>query len=158
MEAPARELIALGADRVLGAEHPALELFHDDAYVDAFVALADGQRPEIMLGGGTILGRSFIPRVAARLGTGLTADCTGLEIDEESGLLLQTRPAFGGNIMATIVCPDHRPQMATVRHKVFPAGAADPSRTGRSSSAATGTGSSGRARRCSRSSRTSRRP
>ena len=158
VEAPARELVALGADRVLGAEHPLLELFHDDAYVEAFMALADGQRPEIVLCGGTILGRAFFPRLAARLGTGLTADCTGLEIDEESGILLQTRPAYGGNIMATIVCPDQRPQMATVRPKVFPAGAADPARTGRSSSAATGTASSGRARRCSSSSRRSCRP
>jgi len=120
--APARELVALGADRVLGAEHLALELFHDDAYVDACLALAAGQRPEIMLCGGTVLGRAFFPRVAARLGTGLTADCTALEIDGESGILLQTRPAYGGNLLATIACPDRRPQMATVRPKVFPAG------------------------------------
>lgn len=128
--APARELVALGADRVLGAEHPALERFHDDAYVDAFLALAGDERPEIVLCGGTVLGRSFFPRVAARLGTGLTADCTALEIDAASGILLQTRPAYGGSLLATIACPDRRPQMATVRPKVFPAGAADPARTG----------------------------
>lgn len=127
---PARELVALGADRVLGAEHPALELFHDDAYVEAALALVEGQRPEIMLCGGTVLGRAFFPRLAARLGTGLTADCTSLEIDEESGILLQTRPAYGGNLLATIACPDRRPQMATVRPKVFPAGAPDPARAG----------------------------
>jgi electron transfer flavoprotein alpha subunit len=127
---PARELVALGADRVLGAEHPSLELFHDDAYTEAFAALAGERRPEIMLCGGTVLGRAFFPRVAARLGTGLTADCTALEIDAESGILLQTRPAYGGNLLATIACPDRRPQMATVRPKVFPAGAADPARTG----------------------------
>ena len=128
--AAARELVALGADRVLGAEHPALELFHDDAYVDACLALIGEERPEIMLCGGTVLGRAFFPRVAARLGTGLTADCTSLEIDGESGILLQTRPAYGGNLLATIACPDRRPQMATVRPKVFPAGAADPARAG----------------------------
>lgn len=127
---PARELVALGADRVLGAEHPALEHFHDDAYVDAFLALAAGERPEIVLCGGTTLGRAFFPRIAARLGTGLTADCTSLEIDGESGILLQTRPAYGGNLLATIACPDRRPQMATVRPKVFPEGAADPARAG----------------------------
>jgi electron transfer flavoprotein alpha subunit len=128
--APAAELVALGADRVLGAEHAALERFHDDAYVDACVALVGDRRPEIMLCGGTVLGRAFFPRVAARLGTGLTADCTALEIDAESGILLQTRPAYGGNLLATIACPDRRPQMATVRPKVFPAGVADPARTG----------------------------
>jgi electron transfer flavoprotein alpha subunit len=128
--APARELVALGADRVLGAEHPSLALFHDDAYTDAFVALAAAGHPEIALCGGTVLGRAFFPRVAARLGTGLTADCTALEIDPESGILLQTRPAYGGNLLATIACPDHRPQMSTVRPKVFPAGAPDPARTG----------------------------
>jgi electron transfer flavoprotein alpha subunit len=83
-----------------------------------------------MLCGGTVLGRAFFPRVAARLRTGLTADCTALEIDGETGILLQTRPAYGGNLLATIACPDRRPQMATVRPKVFPAGAADPARTG----------------------------
>ncbi len=130
VEEPARELVALGADRVLGAEHPALERFHDDAYVDAFAALAGEQRPEILLCGGTTLGRSFLPRVAARLGTGLTADCTSLEIDAKTGALLQTRPAYGGNLYATIICPDHRPQMATVRPKVFSAAAPDPARRG----------------------------
>jgi electron transfer flavoprotein alpha subunit len=76
------------------------------------------------------MGRSFIPMVASRVRTGLTADCTALAIDPETGDLLQTRPAFGGNIMATIICPRHRPQMATVRHKVLPAAPKDPHHKG----------------------------
>ncbi|MBM3253998.1 MAG: electron transfer flavoprotein subunit alpha/FixB family protein, partial [Candidatus Omnitrophica bacterium] len=76
-------------------------------------------KPEILLCGATSIGRSLIPRVAVKLNTGLTADCTSLDIDLENRLLLQTRPAFGGNIMATIICPNFRPQMATVRHKVM---------------------------------------
>ena len=83
--------------------------------------LAEERRPGAVLFGATPLGRSLAPRVAARLGTGLTADCTQLDVDRETGLLRQTRPAFGGNLMATIVCPHHRPQMATVRPGVFPA-------------------------------------
>jgi electron transfer flavoprotein alpha subunit len=126
----ARELVALGADRVLGAEHPALELFSDDAYVEACAAFAAEGRPEIMLCGGTTAGRAFFPRVAARLATGLTADCTALEIDPASGILLQTRPAYGGNLLATIACPERRPQMATVRPKVFAAAVPDPARKG----------------------------
>jgi electron transfer flavoprotein alpha subunit len=76
-------------------------------------------KPEIVLCGATNIGRSLIPRVAVQIGTGLTADCTGLDIDKETGFLLQTRPAFGGNIMATIITANNRPQMATVRHKVM---------------------------------------
>ncbi len=87
-------------------------------------------RPEIVLAGATALGRSFIPRVAAILNTGLTADCTGLDIDTEKRLLLQTRPTFGGNIMATIICPNKRPQMSTVRPRVFKKNAPDPNRKG----------------------------
>jgi electron transfer flavoprotein alpha subunit len=79
------------------------------------------KRPEIFLGGGTVFGRSLLPRVAAKLLTGLTADCTELTIDDDTRFLRQTRPAYGGNIMATILCEAHRPQMATVRHKVMKA-------------------------------------
>jgi electron transfer flavoprotein alpha subunit len=79
-------------------------------------------RPEIVICGATAMGRSFLPQVAARLKTGLTADCTGLDIDIEKRLLRQTRPTFGGNIMATIICPEKRPQMATVRPRVFKKG------------------------------------
>ena len=96
----------------------------------ALTELIKKELPEILLLGATTIGRSLGPRVAARVGTGLTADCTGLAIDSEKGLLLQTRPAFGGNIMATIVCPSHRPQMATVRPKVFQSATGDPSREG----------------------------
>ncbi len=87
-------------------------------------------KPEIVLAGATSLGRSFIPRVAAILKTGLTADCTGLEIDTERRLLLQTRPTFGGNVMATIICQTKRPQMSTVRPRVFKKGAPDEQRKG----------------------------
>jgi electron transfer flavoprotein alpha subunit len=86
--------------------------------------------PRILLGGATAVGRALLPRVAVEVHTGLTADCTQLEIDPDSGLLLQTRPAFGGNLLATITCAAHRPQMATVRPGVFPAPPPDPARTG----------------------------
>lgn len=115
----AEELIAYGADQVICIDDPALEHFRDEKYSEAMIYLAQKYRPEIILAGATVTGRSFIPRVAIKLNTGLTADCTGLAIDEESGNLLQTRPAFGGNIMATIVTANNRPQMATVRHKVM---------------------------------------
>ena len=92
--------------------------------------LAKQHKPEIILAGATAIGRSFVPKVASALGTGLTADCTMLDIDAETGNLLQTRPAFGGNIMATIVTPNHRPQMATVRHKVMKPSPRDDSRIG----------------------------
>jgi caffeyl-CoA reductase-Etf complex subunit CarE len=115
----ADELIHYGADKVIVAEDPKLKDFLDLPFAKAFSLLADKYKPEIILAGATVLGRSVIPRVAIELATGLTADCTGLEIDRDSGQLLQTRPAFGGNIMATIVTPNHLPQMATVRHKVM---------------------------------------
>lgn len=115
----AGELIAYGADRVLLAEHPALASVRDEPYTAVLAAAVAQYRPSILLFGATAAGRSLAPRLAARLRTGLTADCTGLEIDRESGDLLQTRPAFGGNIMATIVTPNHRPQMATVRPGVL---------------------------------------
>jgi len=123
-------LIAHGADQVYLVEDPALKDFNDDAYAAALVALAKKHKPEIILAGATAIGRSFIPKVACSLHTGLTADCTGLDIDPETGNLLQTRPAFGGNIMATIVTPNHRPQIATVRHKVMKKAAPNASRKG----------------------------
>ncbi len=113
------ELIAYGADKVLVVDDSLLENFIDQPYSKALTDLAKKYNPEIILAGATVVGRSFIPRVAIELETGLTADCTGLEIDSDSKDLLQTRPAFGGNIMATILTPNHRPQMATVRHKVM---------------------------------------
>jgi electron transfer flavoprotein alpha subunit len=88
------------------------------------------EKPSIVLAGATAVGRSFIPKVAARVWGGLTADCTGLDVDKEKRVLLGTRPAFGGNLMATIICTRHRPQIATVRHKVMKASIRDDSRTG----------------------------
>jgi len=114
-----QELIAYGADQVIVIEDTALQHFRDERYSEAMIYLAQKYQPAIILAGATVIGRSFIPRVAIKLNTGLTADCTGLSIDEETGNLLQTRPAFGGNIMATILTANHRPQMATVRHKVM---------------------------------------
>lgn len=124
------ELFAFGADQVIAVDNPALEHFLDLNYARALTELARKHKPAIILAGATVTGRSFIPRVAVQLHTGLTADCTGLEIDPETGNLLQTRPAFGGNIMATIITPNHRPQMATVRHKVMDALPRDDSRKG----------------------------
>ncbi len=113
------ELIAYGAEKVYIVESPELENFRDLPYTYAFVELAKKYKPQIIISGATVTGRSFIPRVAVELETGLTADCTGLDIDPDTENLIQTRPAFGGNIMASIVTPDHMPQMATVRHKVM---------------------------------------
>jgi electron transfer flavoprotein alpha subunit len=114
-------LVAAGADRVLVADHELLARYTTDAYAKVICDLVEERKPEILLVGASYLGRDLGPRVAARLGTGLTADCTGLEIDAESGNLMMTRPAFGGNLMATIECAEHRPQMATVRPGVFEA-------------------------------------
>ncbi|HDH51485.1 MAG TPA: 4Fe-4S dicluster domain-containing protein, partial [Nitrospirae bacterium] len=129
-ESEAKELVKWGADKVYLCEDPALEKFNDDTYTEVLSKLIKEHKPSIVLSGATPIGRSFIPRVAARLRTGLTADCTSLEIDKETKNLLQVRPAFGGNIMATILCPDHRPQMATVRPRVMKKGEYDGSRTG----------------------------
>lgn len=113
------KLIGHGADRVLVADDKRLEHFVEDSYSETLTAIVSQYQPEILLAGATAIGRSFIPAVATELHAGLTADCTGLEIRKEDGALMQTRPAFGGNIMATIVCDSHRPQMATVRPKVL---------------------------------------
>lgn len=108
-----------GADEVLVVDAPELEHYTTDGYTKAICELANAKKPNIIFIGATFIGRDLGPRVAARLETGLTADCTSLDVDVESGDLLATRPAFGGNLMATIACPDHRPQMATVRPGVF---------------------------------------
>ncbi len=115
----AGELFALGAQTVYLADDPRLQYFNDDLYAEVLARLIALHGPEVLLAGATALGRSLIPRVATAAATGLTADCTGLAIDKQRRLLLQTRPAFGGNIMATIVCPLARPQMATVRPRVM---------------------------------------
>lgn len=116
----AQELIEYGADKVIVVDRPELKLFDTEAYTQALKAVIDAEKPEIALFGATTLGRDLAPRVSSRVTTGLTADCTKLELlkDKERQLGM-TRPAFGGNLMATIVCPDHRPQMATVRPGVM---------------------------------------
>jgi electron transfer flavoprotein alpha subunit len=113
------ELAMRGADKVFVFDDPALRDFRDDPYSAILERLVNEEKPSIFLIGATSIGRSLGPKVAACLETGLTADCTGLDIDPETRLLLQTRPAYGGNIMATIICTETRPQMATVRYKVM---------------------------------------
>ena len=124
------ELIRCGADKVYVAEHPLLENFTTDGHTKVIADAIEEYKPEILLYGATHIGRDLAPRVAARVNTGLTADCTKLEIDPEDKKILQTRPAFGGNLMATIVCPSHRPQMSTVRPGVMQKLEPDDSRTG----------------------------
>ncbi len=115
----AEELIDYGVDEVWMIDSPEIGDFNEDVQAELVAEIILEKKPEIFLGGGTIIGRSLLPRVAAKILTGLTADCTELTIDSDTKLLRQTRPAFGGNIMATILCKNHRPQMATVRHKVM---------------------------------------
>ena len=115
----ANKLGEYGADEVLVADHAELENYTTDGYTKVLCDLVNDKKPGIFFIGATFIGRDLGPRVAARLRTGLTADCTSLAVEVENGALLATRPAFGGNIMATIACPDYRPQMATVRPGVF---------------------------------------
>jgi electron transfer flavoprotein alpha subunit len=123
-------LIAAGADQVLMADHPDLAIFQDERYAQVFRGLCGARKPAAVLFGATTVGRSLASRVAVPLFAGLTADCTGLAICPETRHLLQTRPAFGGNIMATIITPEARPQMSTVRPRVMKPLSPDPSRTG----------------------------
>lgn len=115
----APELIAYGADKVIFVHHPELKTYRTESYTKVITDLVKERKPEIILLGATHIGRDLGPRLSCRLGTGLTADCTKLGIDETEKILLQTRPAFGGNIMATIITPNHRPQIATVRPGVM---------------------------------------
>ncbi len=124
----APKLAAGGADAVILIENADAAQPDELQYTSDLAGLIRKYDPAVLLIGATAFGRSMAPRLAARLGTGLTADCTALSADPDTGLLKQTRPAFGGNLMATIICPDHRPQMATVRPKVFPVPASDPDR------------------------------
>lgn len=126
----AKELVAYGADKVIYADSPLLKHYTTDGYTKVICDLVNEVKPEAILVGATFIGRDLGPRVAARLATGLTADCTSLDIDPENKNLLMTRPAFGGNLMATIVCADHRPQMSTVRPGVFEKLAKDENRKG----------------------------
>ncbi|NLC68636.1 MAG: electron transfer flavoprotein subunit alpha [Clostridiaceae bacterium] len=130
IEDSAPTMIYHGADTVYLVDDPSLEHYNDEVYADILSNLVMAYKPEIVLLGATTYGRSLAPRVASRLNIGLTADCTGLEIDMKSRNLLQTRPAFGGNLMATIICPNRRPQMATVRPKVMKPLERDTSRKG----------------------------
>ncbi len=123
------QLIQYGADRVYLAENSLLKNYQTELYTKVIVEHIKKTKPQIVIYGATNIGRDLAPRIAQRITTGLTADCTGLDITEE-GLLLQTRPAFGGNIMAQIVCPKHRPQMATIRPGVMKAKEKDKKRNG----------------------------
>ena len=121
VEAVAGDLAKAGADKVIVVDDPILAEYVTEPYAKATTAVIKANDPEIVLFGASSIGRDLAPRVSARIHTGLTADCTKLEIDPETKLLNMTRPAFGGNIMATILCADHRPQMATVRPGVMQA-------------------------------------
>jgi electron transfer flavoprotein alpha subunit len=130
MNSQADDLVKYGADKVYYVDGEDVARFRDDTYAWFVTDFINKEKPSIFLAGATAIGRSFIPKVAAKVYGGLVADCTKLEIDTEKRLLLGTRPAFGGNLMATIICPHHRPQMATVRHKVMKQAVRDDSRTG----------------------------
>ena len=130
IESECKELISRGAEKVYLVDSKELAHYQSEPYSKVITEVINEHKPEIVLCGATSTGRSLIARVAVKIDAGLTADCTGLDIDEEKGLLLQTRPAFGGNIMATIICPNHRPQMATVRHKVMKEAEVDESLSG----------------------------
>lgn len=125
----AQDLIASGADKVLVVDNDLLKDYLTEPYTQAITQIINEQKPSILMIGATTIGRDLGPRLSARVSTGLTADCTKLEIGEERELLM-TRPAFGGNLMATIVCKDNRPQMSTVRPGVMKKMAADANRKG----------------------------
>lgn len=119
MEAEIEQVAQYGPDKVIYIDHPLLGTYNTDGYKKILHELVLNRQPEIVLVGATSIGRDLAPRLAASVGTGLTADCTGLDIDETDGKLLQTRPAFGGNLMAVIICPRNRPQISTVRPGVM---------------------------------------
>ena len=125
----AQECIAYGADTVLRVDAPELATYVTEPYAQAIYQIIRDNKPSIVLIGATTIGRDLGPRFSARVETGLTADCTGLEVSEERDLLM-TRPAFGGNLMATIICKEHRPQMSTVRPGVMRMGQRDENRKG----------------------------
>ncbi|MFH0896999.1 MAG: electron transfer flavoprotein subunit alpha [Candidatus Bathyarchaeota archaeon] len=130
VKAQSEDLSAYSVDKVYLFDSVLLADFRDDPYTDILTSLVQEIKPRIFLIGATSIGRSLAPRIAASLRTGLTADCTGLDINSE-GNLIQTRPAFGGNVMATILCPSCRPQMATVRYKVMKRAVKNPQNKGR---------------------------
>ena len=118
VSAKAKDLVAYGADEVRVVDHANLKHFVTEYYAQAVTQVVKANDPNVVLFGATSIGRDLAPRLSARLHTGLTADCTKLEMDE-AGNLFMTRPAFGGNLFATIICPEHRPQMSTVRPGVM---------------------------------------
>ena len=130
LKTKAKELIEYGADKVYIVPDPHLKSYLTEPYTEVISGLIEKYKPEIFLLGATTTGRDLASRIAARIRVGLTADCTGLDIDPEKKIIRQTRPAFGGNIMATIISPNYRPQMSTVRPKVFKKLSKDPSRKG----------------------------
>ena len=130
IENVAKDAICYGADSAIIVDGLEYEHYTTDAFTKAMVTLVEKHRPETLMIGATNNGRDMGPRVSCRLKTGLTADCTEIDIDEKTGNIAWTRPTFGGNLMATIMCPDNRPQMGTVRPGVFKKGAYDQSRTG----------------------------
>jgi electron transfer flavoprotein alpha subunit len=125
-----KDCFAYGADKAYLVDGEVFKDYRTDSYTDVIVDMINQYKPEIVLFGATNNGRDFAARIAVRVHAGLTADCTELGVDVETRQLLQTRPAFGGNIMATIICPNHRPQMATVRPKVMKKVEPDYSKTG----------------------------
>ena len=130
IEYVAKDAICYGADSAIIVDAPEYEYYTTDAFTKALVTLVEKYKPETLMIGATNNGRDMGPRVSCRLKTGLTADCTEIGIDEDTGNIAWTRPTFGGNLMATIMCPDNRPQMGTVRPGVLKKGAYDESRTG----------------------------
>lgn len=126
----AKKAIAYGADEAITVDRPEYEYYNTDGYTNVMYKLVEKYKPSIILIGATNNGRDVGPRLSCRLHTGLTADCTALDIDQESGNVAWTRPAFGGNLMATILCPNTRPQIGTVRPGVFKKAEPDFSRTG----------------------------
>ena len=130
VEGAAKDAICYGADSAILVDGPEYEYYNTHAIAKAIIALVQKYKPEALMIGATTNGRDMGPRVSCHLKTGLTADCTAIDIDEETGNVAWTRPTFGGNLMATIMCPDSRPQMGTVRPGVFKKGACDKNRTG----------------------------
>jgi len=126
-----QELIFYGADEVIVADHALLRDYRTELYTDIISGQVMARKPEVLIVGASPIGRDLAPRLSFRLNAGCTADCTGLDIDEENRLFVSTRPAFGGNVMATIICPENRPQMSTVRPGVMVLPEKDESREGR---------------------------
>ncbi|WP_330394988.1 electron transfer flavoprotein subunit alpha/FixB family protein [Clostridioides difficile] len=130
VEKEVKELLHYSVDKIYYINDPLLKDFTTDGYAISIANLIERKKPEVVLVGATSIGRDIAPRIAGKVGTGLTADCTKLEIDSTDNKLLQTRPAFGGNLMATIVCPKNRPQMSTVRPGVMAKAVRNESETG----------------------------